>query len=558
MKPDLKTDPLARDFRNHLFVVWKHLGLPEPTPVQYNIAQYLQHGPRRKMVMAFRGVGKSWIYAAFVTWRLYRDPDYKLMVVSASKPLADSFSTFVKRLINEIPHLQHLRAKEGQRDSNIAFDVGPASASKDPSVKSVGITGQITGSRADEIIADDVESLNNSATHMQREKLAELIKEFDAVLKPNGIITYLGTPQTEQSIYNLLPERGYEVRIWTARVPAYTSEATDKYGGRLSQFVMDMIERGEKPGTPVDPRRFSDLDLVEREASYGRSGFAMQFMLDTSLSDGDRHPLRVSDLIVTALDPRMAPAKLVWCNDPDKIVDDIPNVALAGDRFYRPMWVANEMAEYTGSVLYIDPSGRGRDETGYAVVKCLHGNLFLTAAGGFSGGYEEQTLRSLALIAAQQKVNLCLVESNFGDGMFTQLIKPIFARVHPVTVEEVRSRGQKEARIIETLEPVMNQHRLIVDASVIRQDYEQTKADPKYSLIYQMTRLTKDRGALAHDDRIEAVAGAVQYWVEAMARDRDKAADLHKADLLDQELRKFQMGVLLGKGTTDSPKWIKV
>ncbi|CAB4139599.1 hypothetical protein UFOVP347_42 [uncultured Caudovirales phage] len=522
-------DPIKADFRNHLFLVWKHLGLPPPTPVQYDIAHYLQHGPRRKMVMAFRGVGKSWVYAAFVTWRLYCDPDCKLMVVSASKPLADSFSTFVKRLINEIPHLQHLSPREGQRDSNIAFDVGPAAASKDPSVKSVGITGQITGSRADEIIADDVESLNNSATHMQREKLAALIKEFDAVLKPGGTITYLGTPQTEQSIYKQLPERGYTIRVWTARVPG----KTDTYSGQLAPFIDRMIASGSPAGTPVDPKRFSDLDLIEREASYGRSGFAMQFMLDTSLSDGDRHPLRVSDLIVTSLDSKMAPGRLVWCNDPDRAFTDLPNVALPGDRFFRPLWVADkDTAEYEGAVMWVDPSGRGKDETGWAVVKQLNGTLFLTAAGGFRGGYEPATLKAISEVAKAHQVKLLAVESNFGDGMFTQLLKPVLKEVYQVAVEEFRSKGQKEARIIETLEPLMNQHRLVVDAGVIRADYEGTKDDPRYSLVYQMTRLTKDRGSLPHDDRIEAVAGACQYWVETMARSQDKAhEDTKKAQL---------------------------
>ena len=48
-----------RDFRNFLFVVWKHLNLPNPTDLQYDIAEFMQHGPKRSVVMAFRGVGKS-------------------------------------------------------------------------------------------------------------------------------------------------------------------------------------------------------------------------------------------------------------------------------------------------------------------------------------------------------------------------------------------------------------------------------------------------------------------------------------------------------------------
>lgn len=67
----IEIDPrLTSNFKNFLFMVWHHLALPPPTPVQYDIAEYLQHGPKRKMVQAFRGVGKSWITSALVCWLL--------------------------------------------------------------------------------------------------------------------------------------------------------------------------------------------------------------------------------------------------------------------------------------------------------------------------------------------------------------------------------------------------------------------------------------------------------------------------------------------------------
>jgi hypothetical protein len=223
-------DPLKADFRNFLWMVWKHLGLPEPTPVQYDIALFLQHGPRRSVIEAFRGVGKSWVTSAFVCWLLYCNPQLKIMVVSASKQRADDFSTFTLRLINDIELLHHLRPRDDQRSSKVAFDVGPAKPDHSPSVKSVGITGQLAGSRADYIVADDIEVPNNSDTQTKRDKLAEAIKEFDAVLKPGGRVVYLGTPQTEHSIYNLLPERGYVIRIWPARYPTKRSASATAHG----------------------------------------------------------------------------------------------------------------------------------------------------------------------------------------------------------------------------------------------------------------------------------------------------------------------------------------
>lgn len=546
-------DPIKSDFRNFLYLVWQHLALPDPTPRQYELAYYLQHGPKRSMIQAFRGVGKSYVTSAFVCWLLYCNPQLNILVVSASKDRADHFSIFTKRLIEEMPMLAHLKPRQGQRDSNIAFDVGPAMNSHSPSVKSVGITGQLTGSRADVIVADDIESLNNSLTQIMRDQLSERIKEFDAVLKPlaSSRVIYLGTPQSEMSLYNTLPERGYEIRIWPARIP---SDA-ERYKGRLAPEIYDMIARGTKPGTPTDPDRFNEQDLMEREASYGRSGFALQFMLDTSLSDADRYPLKLSDLIVSHLDPRMAPAKLVWCNDPEKMIQDLPMVGLAGDRYYRPMWVSNEMAEYTGSVMAIDPSGRGKDETAYAVVKILHGNLFVVDAGGFKDGYSESVLKSLSIIAKKHSVNYVRVEPNFGDGMFTQLLRPVMSRIHPCTInDEVRSNGQKELRIADTLEPVMNQHRLIFDAALIKKDYE--TSEPQYQLLYQLSRLTRDRGSLRQDDRLDALAQAVSYWVEHMSRDTERAHEEHLEKLRDADLKKFMESVVGAQPDRDT--WITV
>lgn len=534
------------DFRNFTYLVWQHLGLPEPTPVQYDIANYLQHSPKRCIIEAFRGVGKSYITAAYVVHQLLLDPDKKFMVVSASKARADDFSTFTQRIITEIPICQHLIAKDGQRWSKIAFDVAPAKASGSPSVKSVGVTGQLTGSRADIIIADDVEVPNNSMTHMMRERLAESVKEFDAVLKPDGKIIYLGTPQNEMSLYNTLTNRGYEMRVWPARYPSL--ERSEKaYGTRLAPYLYNSIQKDTEAltGLPTDPKRFTDDDLLERELSYGRSGFALQFMLDTSLSDGDKYPLKLSDLIVYSCDRDTAPEKMVY--GIFRPLPELPNVGLSGDRFYAPEDTVGR-SEYQGSVLAIDPSGRGSDETAYAIVKMLNGFLYVVDAGGVEGGYSEKTLQHLTDLAKLHKVNSVLVESNFGDGMFTELLKPYIQNTYPVTIEEVRHSKQKEQRIIDTLEPVMNQHRLVVDPKVIQKDYDSVQHMPpekaaKYMLTYQMTRITKARGALAHDDRLDVLAMAVQYWVDQMAADADKEIRNKKEELLEMELEKFIAGV---------------
>ena len=161
-----------QDFRNFLWMTWNHLALPAPTPIQYEIAEWMQHGPRRGVIQGFRGVGKSWICSAFVVHQLLLDPQKNILVVSASKNRADDFSTFTLRIIHEMEILGHLKPNDKQRFSKISFDVGPAQASHAPSVKSLGITSQLTGSRADIIVADDVEVPNNSRNRSRSLKLS--------------------------------------------------------------------------------------------------------------------------------------------------------------------------------------------------------------------------------------------------------------------------------------------------------------------------------------------------------------------------------------------------
>jgi len=557
-------DDRIKDFRNFLFITWEHLRLPPPTPIQYDIANYLQNGPKRCCIQAFRGVGKSWITSAFVIHQLLLDPSKNILVVSASKQRADDFSTFSLRLIEEMPILQHLLPTENQRSSKVAFDVGPAPNAHAPSVTSRGITGQITGARADLVVSDDVESLQNSQTMTSRDKLTESIKEFDAVLKPNGRICFLGTPQTEFSIYSTLPGKGYKTCIWPARYPDQRTMAN--IGDRLApKIAKELEEDPDLLNKPTDPQRFDELDLAEREASYGRMGFTLQFMLDTTLADMDRYPLKLSDLIVMNCNPKNAPDKVIWAASPDLVDKELPNVGFNGDRYYRPMTTQGEWTEYTGSVMAIDPAGRGEDETSYCVVKMLHSQLFLLESGGFEGGYTTKVLEELAKVAKRQEVNTVLTESNFGDGMFTALLTPIMTKIHPCEIEEVRHSIQKERRIIDTLEPVMSSHSLIVDRAVVEKDYQSTQNMPhekalKYQLFYQMSRITNLKGALVHDDRLDVLSMAVGYWVEQMAADRDRLIANRKDDRLMEELEKFMYSTSGHSTTTQkarTPTWMR-
>lgn len=545
----LMTARMKADFVFFLFVLWKALSLPVPTRCQIDMAKKLSAGDNRRFILqAFRGIGKSFITCAFVVWKLWNNPDLKFMIVSASKERADANSIFIKRIIDLMPQLQELKPKQGQRDAVISFDVGPAKPDHSPSVKSVGITGQLTGSRADILIADDVEVPGNSATQAARDRLSELVKEFDAILKPGGTVIYLGTPQTEMTLYRQLEGRGYSTTIWPARYPRDEKD-WKSYGDRLAPMLQAELESDPEGyyWRPTDEVRFDDEDLKERELSYGKAGFALQFMLNPNLGDAEKYPLKLRDLIVADLDPESSPMVYQWLPNLQNKRDDVPNVGLMGDSYHTYQTVGSAFSSYTQKILVIDPSGRGKDETGYAVLFQLNGYIFVMEAGGMRGGYEDSTLEALAKIGRKWKVNEYVIEGNFGDGMYLELFKPVAARIHPAAVTEVKSKGQKELRICDVLEPIMGSHRLIVNSSTIVSDYQSASdkdgvRNPIYSLFYQMTRISRERGALAHDDRLDALAIGVQFFVESMAKDASKGEREVTEEWLEEQMENPRKG----------------
>ena len=533
---------LQQDFKLFLQALWTQLDLPSPTRAQYAIADYLQNGPKRLQIQAFRGVGKSWITGAFVLWTLFNDKEKKIMIISASKERADNMSIFLQKLIIETPWLSHLRpTSDDARWSRISFDVN-CSPHQAPSVKSVGITGQLTGSRADLMILDDIEVPGNSMTELMREKLLQLCTEAESILTPkdDSRIMFLGTPQTVFTVYRKLAERNYRPFVWPARYPRKASN----YEGLLAPQLQEDIDGGVEPWDVTDDR-FDDEDLIEREAAMGRSNFMLQFMLDTSLSDAEKFPLKMADLIVTSVNPTECPESIVWCSDPQNVIKDAPTVGLPGDYFYSPMQLQGDWLPYAETICSVDPSGRGADETTAAYISQRNGFLYLHEMRAYRSGYSDNTLLDILKGCKKYKASTLLIESNFGDGIVAELFKKHIQNLTMnIGIEETRANVRKEDRIIDALEPVLNQHRLVVDRSVIDWDYKSNpdEAPEKrllYMLFYQMSRMCREKGAVRHDDRIDCLAQGIKYFTDAFGISAQEEIKARRREEWNQMLESF-------------------
>jgi hypothetical protein len=268
----------------------------------------------------------------------------------------------------------------------------------------------------------------------------------------------------------------------------------------------------------------------------GRSNFMLQFMLDTSLSDAEKFPLKISDLVVTSVNPTSAPESVVWCSDPANLIKDIAYVGLPGDYAYSPMQLQGTWDPYTETICSVDPSGRGTDETAAAYISQRNGFLYLHEMRAYKDGYSDRTLLDILRGSKKYGVTKLLIETNFGDGMVGELFKKHLQQTkQAIDIEEVRANVRKEDRIIDALEPVLNQHRLVVNRSVFDWDY---KSNPDgapeerllYMLFYQMSRMCREKGAVKHDDRLDCLAQGVKYYTDAMAISANEQMKLHRRE----------------------------
>lgn len=514
------------------------------TEIQKDIGGYIAYGPQYLMVQAQRSQAKTTIAAAFCVWHLVHNPTSRTLIVSAGGNQASDIATLIVRLIMNMDVLACMRPDKsaGDRTSVEGFDVHHSlkGIDKSASVDCFGIDANIQGFRADLLIADDIESGKNSATPVQRAKLLHVTKDFTSI-NATGRILWLGTPQTMESIYNSLPARGVVTRIWPGRYP--TPAQREHYGASLAPLIATRLGRDPSlatgggmlgdQGEPIDPALLDEDTLQKKERDQGTAYFQLQHMLNTAMMDALRYPLKAERITVIQPAGDQFPLTVVRGMTATALKDYV--VHEHAFKLSLPHDISKETSKLQSIVAYIDPAGGGAngDETAYAVGGFLNGNVYLLSVGGIPGGYDPDKLATLAnrlkpfeSVAASPMV--VKIEKNMGFGAFRAVFTPVLRKVLPnAGIADDLVTGQKEARIINTLEPVMGRGSLIITEDAVRHDLETSSSHAPasrltYSFFYQLAKISKTRNALVHDDRLDAVEGMVRHFTEALAADQQK------------------------------------
>ena len=522
-----------------------HLGLPRPTRAQYEMALFtMDRTNPHRMIMAMRGLSKSLTSQIYVVWRLLRDPNEHILVMSAGKTRAGNYSQFVQKLIKMMPITKPLSPRHNiERTSGESFDVAGAIISDSPSVYAVGAKTQIAGFRASLIIYDDIETAQSVESAVLSEAIDTYAMEAQNLLmsgKDESIT--LCTPHSMSSIYiNWIDEKGFVPFV----IPSlYPVDDTAYFGGLAPYIKERIVNNPEYIGKAVD-ERLNLAFLMSKQMRIGKSKFKLQYQLDVADSDDLRYPLKLSDLIVDDVDDDMAPLKVTYSSMPENILYQKHN-GFSKDKVFRPSYRSQELAEYDYKIMFIDTAGRGKDELGICILYHLNGKMFVKKLTGMQGGYEDEVMLEIANLAADHEIDTIVVEDNFGDGAFTKMLEPWIMKISPKTeVEGIKVSGQKEVRIIESLEPIMNQHRLIMDKETMDRDLQASKRD--YSWTYQMSHITRERDSLKHDDRLDALSGAVTYMMEWLSDDEDRGLEYHAEKEAEKSLEySLQFAAMMG------------
>ena len=514
-----------------------HLNLPAPTRMQLEIARYISDGihPHR-LVWSQRGVAKSLTSQIYVTWRLLNDPNEHILVLSQSSTRAKSYTQFVKKLIKLLPITRSMSPRNNiERTSSESFDVVGGTASDSPSIYASGVGNSIAGMRASLLIIDDVE------THITVQSLALIERTVHGVNEAHNLLMSghdesitLATPHSENSLYLPWLERGTHAFICPARYP----EDTSIYMGFLAPYIQEAINKDPSlVGKAID-ERLDDNFLRNKEMVIGKTNFKLQYMADVSESDALKHPLKLSDLIIDDVSDEDAPLKVGYSSMPDKILYGINHNGFKKDRLFSPLFTSPERRPYDRKILSIDPAGAGGngDEMGMALLYTLNTRIFIKKVMGMKGGYEANELTEIANLCDFHGITDVLVEINYGDGAFIKALEPYLRSISPSTrIVEIRVMGQKEIRIIDALEPMLNQHKIIMDKDAIEKDGMGVKVVNTFT--HQLSHITKERNSLRHDDRLDAVANGIINILEYLSTNEDFGMERYEEEIGEENLK---------------------
>lgn len=449
-----------------LFLAWWNRVQHQSTPSHhFDIAQWLQDrddaGDINLLLLAFRGCGKSTLIGLYAAWRLVLDPNLRILVISADDHLAIRMVRNVRRIIERHPACVDILPENPNEWASDRFTVLRPGDLRDPSMVAAGITGNITGMRADLIICDDVEVPNTSDSADKRNELRARLHELSFIKSSNATMLYIGTPHAFDTIYADQPRDDIPGHLpfldgfTTLRLPIYTKDGTSHW-----------------------PEKFSIEKLNDMHRRVGVARFQSQMMLK---------PYNIDD---SYLDP----ALINFYDDPIVYIKEIRKTYLGAHEILslRAWW---DPALATGAgdksvlaVVAVDTNGHFY----------VHHLAYLNVADHLNGNIAHAQCMAVTDILKRFRVPVIGIEINGIGQMLPGILREKIAQARlGTTVLGMTSHGHKNERIIQALETPLAARMVHAHRSILRTRFLDELRDFK-------------PGKLGNrDDGLDAVASAI-------------------------------------------------
>ena len=514
----------------------------------------------RKSILAHRGYGKSQIIKILVLWYLSLLPHETVIYFTCDVGFANGIGSSVRGQVKSRSEFDHINPDnyEGDyTDQASRFDT-PYKPIHIPHCSFTALSfsaGEKTGKRCSLIICDDLETESSAGRESFNRDAESFYVELTSVQqnpKPHQAIINLGTPHVNDSIHmKLLEEYSFVTRIWPAVYPDL-QHCSEEYTKNLDPKIKEKV--ANNPSLIGQPCSYIPLEILKEKPGYPDGpNFRLQWQLDTTIHQGDIYPFKISDLIFASVNRDSLPNRLLWSNDEEQIIQ-VPCPGFVGDGFYRhkPIHSSVKYSPPHKTVMFIDVAGgSGSDEEVYVIMSALLGNIFLLDIDGFLGENKKKDhALTIALAAQNYNVDKIVLESNQGVELPANSIKSALQNIkYRCGVDTKFQTGNKASRIYSTLYYLLNQHRLVVNRSLIQKDATRKSFSKTYQFFYQLAHFQniKDCG-LRHDDRLDAVSSCVNQLTSFVSADIDSIEEDHLV-AYNREFTNW----LKGKGEEEDP-----
>ncbi|MHC8508724.1 MAG: phage terminase large subunit [Rhodospirillales bacterium] len=414
-------------------------------------------GRRNLLLAAFRNSGKSTLAGLFAAWLISQNPNIRILVLAADQALAQKMVRNVKRVVERHPLTRGLKPGCADQWAADRFTVNRAKELRDPTMLAKSAQANITGSRADVILYDDVEAPNTSGTPAKREDLRERLRESDYVLVPGGTRLYIGTPHAFETIYAAGP-KGFLAGFERLELPLLNSKGESRW-----------------------PERFSTADIENLRRASGVNKFESQMMLrPVSWAEGRLDPDKLR-LYKDELDEHRANGEHVLMLGRRRLV--------SASCWWDPAYGAPGKGDNSVIACVFTDDGGGYWLHAVEYLHCDPNTPDIAEA--------TQQIAQIMRFAERWRLPSVTVETN-GIGRFLPglLKSEVRARGLGCAVGEHVSKGSKDLRIIDTFDAVLaagrlNAHARIWDTPFIREMREWRP------------------GVRAADDGLDAVSGCL-------------------------------------------------